>query len=177
MNLENIKIAENKILILYIINQFKMPLTESQLIQFILEKEFMNYFVFKQHLSELTASQMIEYNASEKYSYYLISKKGEQTLEIFGKLIADDVKSILDNEIILKKNQFKKDSEIITNYVMIGEFEYIVYLMAIEKGTPLIDLRLNVGSKEQAEELCKNWKRNSSEYFKKIISIITKSEN
>ncbi len=177
MNLENIKIAENKILILYIMNQFKMPLTESQLIQFILEKEFMNYFVFKQHLSELIASNMIEYNASEKYSYYIISKKGEETLEIFKKLISQEVKSILDTEIITKKNQYKKDSEIITNYVKIADFEYIVYLMAIEKGTPLIDLRLNVGSKEQAEALCKNWKNNSSEYFKKILDIITKSEN
>ncbi len=173
MNRENIKIAENKIMILYIIHKFKIPLTESQFIQFILEKEFMNYFIFKQHLSELISSQMIEYNTSEKYSFYLITKKGQQTLELFQKLITQDMKNIIDMEIEVKKNQFKKDSEIITNYVMIGEHEYIVYLMAIEKGTPLIDLRLNVGTKEQAEILCRNWKKNSSKYFKKIFDIVT----
>ncbi len=174
MNPESIKIAENKILILYIIRQFKMPLTESQFIQFILEKEFMNYFIFKQHLTELISSKMIEYNTSEKYSYYLITKKGQQTLEIFQKLITHEMKNSIDKEIEIKKNQYKKDSEIITNYVMIGEHEYIVYLMAIEKGTPLIDLRLNVGTKKQAETLCHNWKNNSSKYFKEILDVITK---
>lgn len=167
------KIAENKIMLLYILNQFAIPLTESQLTHFILEKEFMNYFVFKQHLSELIHSQMIEYNASEKYSYYLLSSKGKRTLNMFKKWITDDMQKILNEEVKIKKKQYIKDSEIITNYVKIADHEYIVYLMAIEKGVPLIDFRLNVASVKQAEKICKKWRSNASFYFKQILDIIT----
>lgn len=167
------KIAENKIILLYIMNQFEIPLTESQLTHFILEKEFMNYFSFKQHLSELVDSKMIEYNSSQKYNYYLLSQRGKRTLEMFKKLITDEMKEVLSKEIQIKKKQYMTDSQIITNYVKIGEYEYIVYLMAIEKGTPLIDLRLNVASTQQAEKICKNWKSNASIYFKNIIDMIT----
>lgn len=167
------KIAEKKIIILYILNQFQIPLTESQLTHFVLDKALMNYFNYRQHISELVDSQMIEINSSDQDELYLISIRGQNTLELFKNLITEELMSILDNEIQMMKKQYMKQSEIIANYVKVTENEYTVYLMAIEKGTPLIDLRLNVVSVKEAQKICNRWKENSSEYFKNILNLLT----
>ncbi len=167
------KIAENKIILLYIMSQFEIPLTESQLTHFVLDKALMNYFSYRQHMSELVHSQMIEFSSSNKSSYYLMSQRGQRTLEIFKELITHELKNIIDNEVQIKKKQYMHESEIIANYVKIAENEYTVYLMAIEKGTPLLDLRLNVVSAKEAQKICKRWKNNAPECFKKIIDLLT----
>lgn len=167
------KVAEYKIILLHILNSFGTPVTESQLTHFILEKDIMNYFIFKQHLSELVHSQMTELHSAEKMSYYLLTSKGKRTLEMFKKLITEELREFLDKEIKTKKKQYNRDNEIITNYIKIGEYEYITYLMVIEKGSPLMDLRIIVGSAEQAEKICKNWRDNAVDAFKQILDIVT----
>lgn len=167
------KIAENKIILLYILNQFEIPLTESQLTHFVLDKSLMNYFSYRQNMVELVHSQMIEFSSSDKSNYYLMSTRGQRTLEIFKELITSEMKDVIDNEVQIKKKQYLNENEVIANYVKVAENEYTVYLMAIEKGTPLLDLRLNVVSSKEAQKICNRWKNNAPEYFKKIIDLLT----
>ena len=173
LNSSSEKNAENKIILLYIIDSFKIPLTDSQLTSFVLEKEYMNYFVYKQHLSELIESKMIEYTSSENINYYLITKKGRETIALFSHILSEDQTKKLDASVSIKVKQYMREKEIVTNYVKIGENEFMVYLMAVENGVPLIDLRLNVTNEQQATDICKQWKKNSPEYFRRILDMLT----
>jgi len=173
LNNSSEKNAENKIILLYIIDSFKIPLTDSQLTSFVLEKEYMNYFVYKQHLSELIDSKMIEYTNSEKINYYLITQKGRETITLFSHILTEDQTNKLDESVSLKVKQYMKEKEIVTNYVKIGDHEFMVYLMAVENGVPLIDLRLNVTNEKQAIDICKQWKKNSPDYFRRILDMLT----
>ena len=50
------ELAENKLLVLYVIDSLKYPITNTQLTEIILENNFINYFTLQQYISELIAS-------------------------------------------------------------------------------------------------------------------------
>ena len=47
------ELAENKLLVLYVIQSLKQPISKTQLTEIILENNFINYFTLQQYISEL----------------------------------------------------------------------------------------------------------------------------
>ena len=50
------ELAENKLLVLYVIKSLKQPISNTQLTEIILENNFINYFTLQQYISELEYS-------------------------------------------------------------------------------------------------------------------------
>ena len=48
-----LELAENKLLLLYIIKSIKYPISNTQLTDIVLENSFINYFMLQQYVSEL----------------------------------------------------------------------------------------------------------------------------
>lgn len=62
MFLENTEeLAQNKLLLLYIIDKSNSSLTNNELTELVLKNNYMNYFLVQQYLSELIESGFIEY--------------------------------------------------------------------------------------------------------------------
>ena len=57
---DNETLAENKVLILYILNKVNKPLTNDALLQLVLSITDMNYFYFQQFLLDLLENKYIE---------------------------------------------------------------------------------------------------------------------
>ena len=53
------ELAENKLLVLYVIKSLKQPISNTQLTEIILENNFINYFTLQQYISELEYSNFI----------------------------------------------------------------------------------------------------------------------
>ncbi|MFQ7260934.1 MAG: DUF4364 family protein [Christensenellales bacterium] len=71
-------LAENKLIILYLIEKIEIPLSNSEICQFALEKNLMDYFSVQQYLSELVESGLLEMtteNNSTRYTEYLLRRK------------------------------------------------------------------------------------------------------
>ena len=47
------ELAENKLLVLYVIKSLRQPISKTQLTEIILENNFINYFTLQQYISEL----------------------------------------------------------------------------------------------------------------------------
>ena len=61
MFIENTEeLAQNKLLLLYVIKVSKTPFDNNRITEFMLEKNYMNYFLVQQYLSELINSNFIE---------------------------------------------------------------------------------------------------------------------
>ena len=50
------ELAENKLLVLYVIKTLKYPVTNTKLTEIILENNFINYFTLQQYIGELISS-------------------------------------------------------------------------------------------------------------------------
>lgn len=59
-----------KLIILYMLNKVKFPLTNAQLSRFFLDNDYTDYFTLQKVLSELTESHLISIETIRNTSYY-----------------------------------------------------------------------------------------------------------
>ena len=168
-----LELAENKLLLLYILNGIKLSISNNQLTQIMLENNFINYFTLQQYISELVASNFLEYIESNNKHRLVITKEGNKTLNFFIERISNTKKRAIDNYLKKQIDNIKKEITITSDYTIEKENNFIVNLKAMENDSILIDIKLNVASNNQARGLCSKWQNNSSDLYSKIIQLLT----
>ena len=93
------ELAENKLLVLYVIKSLKQPISNTQLTEIILENNFINYFTLQQYISELEYSNFVKYIEKNEKKLISITDKGEKVLSFFTDRIAPIKRDIIDNYI------------------------------------------------------------------------------
>lgn len=166
------EVVESKLLILYILDRVEKPMTNSEITQFILENNYMNYFMVQQFLSELVNSKFMEFSTKDGNEYYHLSRAGRESLNFFNDRIPAGTKVAVDRSCEKKKKDLIKESQVIANYFMKNDTEYVIILKVVEKDIVLFSLSLNVPSEEQAKLICNKWKSKSDQVYKNIVDIL-----
>ena len=68
-----------KLMILYMLNKLEYPLTNTQITNFILEKDYTNYFTVQQTISDLLSSELITAESTHNNTRYRITDEGKET--------------------------------------------------------------------------------------------------
>lgn len=170
------ELAQNKLLLLYIIDKSEKPLTNEEITEFVLENNYMNYFLIQQYLSELVNSKFIEYANKEDKKVYIILDKGRVTLYYFEDRIPTNIKVDISNKFIEQKNIEKRATQVIGEYFKKDEYEYTVNLKLVENEDTLFSLYLNVTTAKQAKKICDTWKDNTEYIFKNILNMLADDE-
>ena len=157
------ELAENKLLVLYVIQSLKQPISKTQLTEIILENNFINYFTLQQYISELESSEFVGYVEKNNKKLITITKKGENVLSFFNERISPIKRDIIDNYISKTIDNIKKELTIHSDYTIEKNNSFIVDLKALEDEILLIDLKISVPTKKQASNLCARWKENPSD--------------
>lgn len=144
-------------------------LTNSQISEFILEREYTNYFHLQQAISELVEADLVSMDTRSNSSHYRITEDGKKTLSFFQK----DVSSEIKNEVkeYLRSTGFKAQERIITpaDYYINKQGSYSVRCQLIEKNVSLIDLNIAAPNLEAAQSICKKWSTHYQEIYAKIM--------
>lgn len=167
------ELAQHKLILLYILDKVDFPITNSEITQFVLENNNINYFLVQQYLSELVSSNLIQIITSDGNEYYELTKLGTDTLHYFMDRIPNTVKDKIDKKYEKKKEEKIKETQILGDYYKKNDSEYIVNLKVIENEINLFNLSLNVVSKKQAKMICNIWKSNPQFFYKKIFDLLT----
>ncbi len=167
----SIELAENKLLMLYILKSIKDPISNTQFTEIILENNFMNYFTFQQYLSELEISKFVEYHHNVDKKVLALTEKGDNVLDLFKERLSPDKIAVIDTYIKQKWAVIKKELNIQADYTLGNKDSFIVDLKAIENEGLLMELKLTVPSKEQAISMCSKWKDNPSDIYNNIINL------
>ncbi|WP_294128965.1 DUF4364 family protein [uncultured Clostridium sp.] len=171
------ELAENKLLVLYVIKSLRQPISKTQLTEIILENNFINYFTLQQYISELETAEFVEYIEKNNKKLITITTKGENVLSIFNDRISPIKRDIIDNYISKTIDNIKKELTIHSDYTIEKNNSFIVNLKALEDETLLIDLKISVPTKKQATSLCNRWKENPSDIYTKIVQVLFSDEN
>ena len=171
------ELAENKLLVLYVIKSLRQAISKTQLTEIILENNFINYFTLQQYISELETSKFVEYIEKNNKKLITITTKGENVLSIFNERISPIKRDIIDNYISKTIDNIKKELTIHSDYTIEKNNSFIVDLKALEDETLLIDLKISVPTKKQATSLCNRWKENPSDIYTKIVQVLFSDEN
>ena len=171
------ELAENKIILLYMIEKINLPVSNLQITKLILENRFMNYFYLQQFLNELCESNLLSTELVDDKTYYGITPSGKQTLSYFVDLIHLGVKNRIDQTITNIRKNIRNEILVTADYTPKSENEFVVSCKVREDDFSLIDLEITVGTKSDARQICENWKQHSQSIYPEIIeSLIKKRE-
>ena len=158
-----------KLMILYMLNKLDCQLTNTQLSQFFIQKEYTDYFNIRQTLSELCASGFVEKVTIRNTSYYSITPEGYESLTFFKNQIP---KGALDDvNAFIEENNFALKNEVgtLSDYYKHTNGDYIVHCQVMEGKSLLYEINISVPSEEEAKKVCDNWAVNSEEMYGYII--------
>ena len=158
-----------KLMNLYMLHQVNFPLTNAQLSNFFLDREYTTYFTLQQALNELLDAGLVKKETMRNSSRYEITKEGEETLEFFGKNISPAIVSDMDE--YLKQNRFRMRNEVglISDFYKSTNQDYIVHCEVREGKAVLVNLDISVPDKQQAEIMCNHWKDRSQEIYAYVM--------
>lgn len=168
----SLELAENKLLVLYILKILKQPITNTQLTEIILENSFINYFTLQQYISELMDSKFIQYIEVSDKNLVSLTEKGENVLTLFQDRISEAKLNSINEYIKSRIELIKKELTIHSDYTLAKNNSFLVHIKALEDEVPLIELKLSVPTKKQATYICNKWQENPSEIYNQIISLL-----
>ncbi len=173
----NKELAESKLILLYIINKLSIPVSNLQITKLVLENKFMNYFFLQQFLNELCDNNMLSSRIIESKIFYTITETGKQTLGYFPNIIPFGIKAQIDSTLALLKKNMRNETLITAEFIPESENEYSVHCSVNEDNFCLVDLKLTVGTKNDARTICDNWRKNSQAIYSEIIDSVMKKRS
>lgn len=158
-----------KLMVLYLLKKVNFPVTNSQMSEFMVSKEYTNFFTFQKVLSELQESNLIRLQTMHNTTHYEITPVGEQTLGLFENKLSAAIVADIDE--FLRTNKFKMRDEVAvrTETVKLSDTEYLARMSVIEGKNPLFELGLSLPSEEQAESVCTKFREKNQFLYERII--------
>lgn len=171
MFIENTEeLAQNKLILLYILDKSETPLTNDEITEFVMENNYINYFLIQQYLTELIESEFIKYLKDNKA--YVLSSKGTSTLFYFRDRISEKTKDKISNEFSIIEEKAKIKAQVVGEYYEKNNTEYVANLKLIENNETLLNLSLTVTTIEQAKNICNTWKNNTEYIYKTLFNLL-----
>lgn len=166
----NHELSTNKLMILYMLKKVDLPLTNTQISNFVIDKGYTNYFSFQEYVNQLVDSDLIRTITTTKSTSYNITLEGITTLDYFINRLSSSIMEEIDKYLHLNKYDIREEVEITSEYLPEKDGDYLVHLIAKENGKTLIDLTLNVFAKEYAVKIAEQWKDQSHIHYKTILN-------
>lgn len=172
---DNRELAENKILLLYIIDKLNLPVTNTFITKVVLENSYMNYFFLQQFLSEMLIDEYLESKTEDSRSMYIITTKGKEVLNMFTDLLPIGLKKRIASTVREIRKNYRNETMIISDYTCENENEYVVKCKIKEDDFSLIDIKVTVGSKEEAINISNNWRAYADILYTEVLDSLIKN--
>lgn len=174
----NKSLAQDKVLILYVLSNVKTDVTESDIFKIISPVNNINYFYFKQILADLVDSKLVQTYAKdedtdEKQVLYKLTFDGQNSLNLTIDVLPGLLKLKIDNVLKNELNNIISEDSIVTEYIPENENSYTVKCKIVENNKTIFEVRTFAGSNEHAKFIADNWKENASVIYPKILELIT----
>ena len=159
-----------KLMVLYLLKKVDFALTNVQLSDFFLDKQYTDYFTLQLAINELLSARLIRVETMRDVSRYELTKEGEEVLNYFGDRILSEAK--LDMDQYLKDNHFrlKNENSVLADYTKKPQGnEYEVSCQVREGKNMLIELKLSALTEEMAARMCDKWSEKSADIYEYII--------
>ncbi len=163
-----------KLIVLYMLDKVNFPLTEAQITDFILGKEYTTYFSLRQAISELIDADLMKVETFRNSSHYHITDEGRSTLEYFGNKISSSIVADIDEYLVTNQYSLLDEVSTTADYYKTTNNDYAVECKVREKNSDLISLVLTVPTKEQANAICNNWKIENQEIYSYLMDKLMK---
>ncbi len=171
-------LAENKVLILYLLNKLSDGIKSDNLYKLVSSANNINYFYFQELLTDLIDTKLVgSFTKENDDSFIKITSEGQNSLSLTKSLLPGILKLKADNIFKEEVSSIAEESSIITEYIPKAENNYTVKCKIIEKTETVFEISTFAGSRERAKQISDNWKNNASIIYPKILDLLTGEKN
>ena len=164
---------QNKVILLYLIEKMDLPMTRNQIEKFALEEELMNILTVQLYMAELEEAGYLDKTVENDISRFTLTEEGLLTIDLFLKDIPAYIKNKVITYVARNRKTIKQDFQVIANYFYDhGHNEYIVKCAVYDDEMMLLEINISVVTKEQAVEVCMNWRTNADKLYGDIIGLL-----
>lgn len=167
-------LAENKVLILYILNQIQNGIIEDGLYKIISSINNVNYFYFKEVLTDLLDSKLVgKFTKDEEEDSVLkITSEGTNALSLTLDVLPGLLKLKADNVFKKQFSSIANETSITAEFIPRSENDYTIKCKIIENNETIFEVRTFAGSRERAKKIVDNWNKNASKIYPKLLNIL-----
>lgn len=166
-------LAENKVLILYILKTLNKNITSSDLFKIMSSINDINYFYFRQLLIDLVESKLVGTYTNDDLNVYELTSEGKNSLELTIDVLPGLLKLKADNVLKEEISNIINESSITAEYIPEDEKHYTVKCKIIENNKSVFEFQTFAGSNEHAKLIADNWKNNAYEIYPQILNLLT----
>ena len=170
---DNKTLAENKVLILYILSLVNKPITNDTLYTILSSALELNYFYFEQFLLDLINVKYVISYKKDTQVVYELTEAGRNTLNLTLDILPGIVKLKVDTNIKSQVEDFENEESIVSEFIPKNENEYEVYCRIIDQGEIVFEIKTIAYSREQAQHIVDNWKKNANVLYPKLLKTMT----
>ncbi len=167
-------LAENKVLILYVLEKANKPLTNDVLYKIVLAAVDMNYFYLQQFMLDLINVGYIFSFQKEDQTLYQITDSGKTTLDLTLDLLPGIIKLRADTNLKPILDSSEEEQSIVAEYTPLSENHYTIICKVVENNETVFEVKTFAGSREQAKQIVDNWQNNADNIYPKLLDILTK---
>ena len=158
----------NKLIVLYMLQNSSVALSNSAMCDYILEQEWSDYFRLQQSISELVDSGLIVQQVRSGKTFYQITEEGRITLSYLEQDLQMDLRRRIQT--FLKQNDAAAEQEVTCTADYYAEGKgYTVRCRIIRQKSILLELTMAAPSPEAAKEICRNWPERGVPVYEKIM--------
>lgn len=164
-----------KLIALFIIDNFKMPVPNSYLVDILALEPFINYFDLQQQMGELEEEEFVTYYIEDDARFYSLTEKGMQALQFFSQRIPKTVRERLLRTIKIKIKDLRNALSIKADYDKVNDIEYNVTLGISEGNFDMFKVSVSVSEEIMAKKICASFKNDPQTFYSEFLSILTKN--
>lgn len=146
------------------------PLTNGQITEFILEREYTDYFTIQQSFYELTEDKLITIESIRNSSHCTITEEGIRTLTYYRHIITDEVIESIRSYMTEHKIELKNKVSVLAHYEPLRDGEYSLHFHIKERGRSIIDLTVQAPTEELANKMCDSWQEKHEQLYAYIMT-------
>ena len=176
----NNSLAQDKVLILYILNNVNRDVTESDLFKLISPINNINYFYFKQTLTDLVDSKLVgtytkDEDSENIQTIFEITSEGKVSLDLTIDVLPGLMKLKADTALKNEFNNIINEESIVAEYIPENEHSYTVKCKIVENNKTVFEVKVFAGSNEHAKIISDNWKNNAQVIYPQILDLLTEN--
>ena len=167
-------LAENKGLILYILNLVNNDIKEDDLYKIVSSINEINYFIFKQILTDLIDSKLVGTYTKEEEQVIKITEEGNNAYNLTKDVLPGIVKLKTDHIFKEKFSSIENEGSIIAEFLPKNENSYTVKCKIVENNETIFEVKSFVGSRERAKKIVDNWNKHANSIYPEILNLLLK---
>ena len=169
-------LAENKVLILYILNRSNKEFKQDDLFKIISSIIDINYFYYKQVLTDLIDSNLVGSYTKEEETVVKITSQGKDAYTLTKDVLPGLTKLKADNTFDKEFSSIEEASSITAEFTPKNKNEYTIKCKIVENNETIFEVKTFASSREMAKRIVDNWNQNASNIYPQILNLLLKNE-